>query len=281
MRITVRAARIALLFPAIAVVLTRPAGSAMADTPPRYDHVVIVMEENHDAAAVMPDPWFAAFARQGAALTNFHGIAHPSQPNYIALFSGSTQGVADDGTYDLSAPNLALSLQDAGLGFVGYSEGLPAVGSRVTAAGAYARKHNPVASFTNVPGAVNRPFKDFPTDYARLPAVSLVVPDLKHDMHDGSVGQAAAWLQENIAAYGRWAASHNSLLVVTFDEGSARSDPNTTPLVAILVGARIRAGSSSSAPANLYSLLRLVLEIYGLAPLGNAATAPKITGIWS
>jgi acid phosphatase len=281
MRITVHAARIALLFLAMTVLLTGPAGGAAADAPPRYDHVVIVMEENHDASAVMPNPWFAALARQGAALTDFHGIAHPSQPNYIALFSGSTQGVTDDGTYDLSAPNLALSLESAGLGFAAYSEGLPSVGSRVAAAGAYARKHNPVASFTNVPGAMNRPFSDFPADYARLPAVSLVVPDLNHDMHDGSVGQAAAWLQENIAAYGRWATAHNSLLVVTFDEGPGNSDPNTTPLVAILLGARIRAGTTSAAPANLYSLLRLVLEIYRLAPLGSAATASRINGIWS
>src|SRR5258706_839081 len=114
-------------------------GSAAADTPPRYDHVVIVMEENHDASEVMPDPSFAALARQGVLLTDFHAITHPSQPNYIALFSGSTRGVEDDDSYDLAAPNLALSLRAAGLGLASYSQSLPAFGTRVEEAGAYER----------------------------------------------------------------------------------------------------------------------------------------------
>jgi phosphatidylinositol-3-phosphatase len=276
---TPRTPRLALA--AAAVLLAGVTGTAMGVTPPRYDHIVIVIEENHDGSAVMADPWFAGLGRQGAVMTDFHGITHPSQPNYFALFSGSTQGVTDDGDHDLSAPNLALSLRGAGLGFAGYCEDLPAVGSRISRAGSYVRKHNPVASFTNVPAVMNRPFSDFPADYALLPTVSLVVPNMQHDMHDGSVREAGAWLEANIAAYGSWALSHNSLLVVTFDESSARSNPVTTPIAAILVGARILAGATSSEPANIYSLLRLVLEIYGLVPLGNAATATRINGLWT
>ena len=66
----------------------------------RPAHVVVVIEENHGYERIIGNP-DAAFinelAADGALLTNSHGIQHPSQPNYLALFSGSTQGVTDDG----------------------------------------------------------------------------------------------------------------------------------------------------------------------------------------
>ena len=101
----------------------------------RPAHVVVVIEENHGYERIIGNP-DAAFinelAARGALLTNSHGIQHPSQPNYLALFSGSTQGVTDDrpvpGT-PLNGPNLGAALIAKGYTFAGYSEGLPAIGS--------------------------------------------------------------------------------------------------------------------------------------------------------
>ena len=66
---------------------------APVPAPPRYDHVVIVIEENHSAAQVMGRPYLSSLAARGTSFTAMYGITHPSQPNYLALFSGSTQGV--------------------------------------------------------------------------------------------------------------------------------------------------------------------------------------------
>ncbi len=110
-------------------------GAASAAALPRYDHVVVVIEENHGASQVMGSPYFSELASRGASFRDMHGVTHPSEPNYLALFSGSTQGVRDDSSYDLDAPNLATRLVDAGLSFAIYSEGLPAPAAASRGAG--------------------------------------------------------------------------------------------------------------------------------------------------
>ena len=248
---------------------------------PRYDHVVIVIEENHAAAEVLQSPYLASLAEAGMVLTRSYAVTHPSQPNYLALFSGSTQSVRDDRRHDVVAPNLATALIAAGLSFATYSEGLPSIGFRGDRAGRYVRKHNPCASFLNVPAAVNLPFSVFPSSqWDSLPTVSFVVPDLDNDMHDGSIARADDWLAAHIGAYARWAPFHNSLLVVTFDEGPGREDPAAVPIATILLGAQVRRGRFDL-PVTHYSLLRMLEEIYGLPPMGEERDAQRISGIVS
>jgi phosphatidylinositol-3-phosphatase len=266
---------------AVAFALLVCGGAAFSQTPaPRYQHVVVVIEENHAAGDVLSSPYLASLADAGMVLSRSFAVAHPSQPNYLALFSGSTQAVRDDWRHDIIAPNLATALIGAGLSFATYSEGLPWVGFRGDFAGRYARKHNPCASFQNVPGAVNLPFTAFPSSrWDSLPTVSFVVPDLDNDMHDGSVGRGDGWLRANIDAYARWAPAHDSLLVVTFDEGPGREEVATVPIGTILLGARVRQGRFDT-PVTHYSLLRMLEEIYGLPPMGEERDAARIDGIW-
>ena len=116
-----------------------------------------------------------------------HAETHPSQPNYLALFSGDTQGVDDDTCpLTFSGPNLASELIAAGYTFAGYSEDLPGTGYTGCRAGGYARKHSPWTDFTNLPAGVNQPLSAMPADYDALPTVSFVIPNLCHDMHDCS-----------------------------------------------------------------------------------------------
>src|SRR5690348_3861556 len=99
---------------------------------PHYDHIVIVVEENHSYADIMSAanaPYLASLASQGAVFTDAHGVTHPSQPNYLALFAGSTFGIASDACpQQLAGPNLASELIAHGMSFTGYSESMPAVG---------------------------------------------------------------------------------------------------------------------------------------------------------
>jgi hypothetical protein len=248
---------------------------------PTPDHVLVVVFENEDADAVIgaPDaPYLTSLAAAGADLTDAHGVIHPSQPNYLALFSGSTYGVRDDScpqTFD--GPNLAGQLLEAGRTFVGYSEALPAVGSTVCRAGDYARKHNPWADFPALPDEVNQPYTALPDDYADLPTVAFVVPDLCDDMHDCGVHAGDAWASEHLDPYVDWARTHDSLLVVTFDEDSG-SRENLIPT--FLVGPMVVPGQSGQ-HTDHYTILRTIEDMYGLAPLGTAAEREPLRGIWT
>ena len=76
-----------------------------------------------------------------------------------------------------------------------------------------------------MPASVNLPFTSFPRDFTKLANLSFVVPDLNHDMHDGTVAAGDLWLRNNLGGYISWAATHNSLLVLTWDEDD-RSQSN-------------------------------------------------------
>jgi hypothetical protein len=247
---------------------------------PTPDHVVIVIEENHGFSQIIGSsaaPYINSLAQSGALFTNSYAITHPSEPNYLALFSGSTQGVTDDGHYDFTGPNLARSLLNRGLTFGGYSEDLPYVGFTGDTAGAYARKHNPWVSFTNVPASVNMPYSSFPTDYNQLPTVSIVVPNLNDDMHDGTIQQGDTWLQANIDAYAQWARTHNSLLIVTWDEDDS-SGANQIPT--LFVGAMVHPGNYGE-PINHYNVLRTVEDMYGLPYIASDGGVPPISDVWT
>ena len=102
---------------------------------PRPDHVVVVIEENHAYNQIIGSPsapYINGLAANNVSFTNSHAIEHPSQPNYLDLFSGANQGVTDDSCpHTFSAANLGSELIGAGLTFAGYSEDLPAAGSPV------------------------------------------------------------------------------------------------------------------------------------------------------
>lgn len=253
-----------------------PGGGAL----PRPRHVVVVVLENHASVDVLGSPqapWISQLARDGASFTRSSAIAHPSQPNYLALFSGSTQGVSDDACPNtFAAENLGHQLLRSGHTFAGYSEGLPRTGSDVCASGDYARKHAPWVNFSNLPARVNKPFSAFPRAFRRLPTVSFVIPDLCHDMHDCSIAAGDRWMRTRLDGYRRWARRHGSLLVVTFDEDDG-SDANR--IATIVAGAGVRRGDDDQ-PVDHYSVLRTLEDFYGLGHAGKAAAAAPIRGIW-
>jgi acid phosphatase len=272
----------------LAVVLAACAASAApaaAQEPaPRPGHVVVVILENKDEGDALRDgPYLASLAATGASLTDMHAETHPSQPNYLALFSGDTQGVLDDRCpLRLDGPNLASELAAAGFGFAGYSEGLPEPGYTGCHAGDYARKHSPWTNFTNVPAAANQPFSAMPTDYTRLPTVSFVVPDLCHDMHDCSIAEGDEWLRQHLDAYAQWARTHDSLLLVSFDESEApddAQDPDGNHVATVAVGQRVTPGPVTTRTDH-YALLRTLEDLYGLPPLGHSADAVAIPALW-
>ena len=270
-----------------------------ADQIPLFDHVLIVIEENHAYGQVIGSanaPYINSLAAGGALMTQSFALTHPSQPNYIALFSGSTQGVTTDGVYphsQFTAPNLGEKLLAAGLGFGGYSETMPSVGfdgaSAGTAPATYKRKHNPWVNWQDpadplpankLPAAVNMPYAGYFPDasaYDSLPTLSFVIPNQLDDMHDGTVAQGDTWLQTNLSAYADWCGSHNSLLIVTFDEDNGSAGNH---IATIFYGAAIVPGQYAQT-INHYNVLRTLEDMYGLPHDAGSVGALPITDIWA
>lgn len=249
---------------------------------PHLDHVVVVIEENHSPADVIGKagaPYINSLAQNGAYFSQSYATPRPSQVEYLALISGSTQGVTTNGDINLGdIPNLASQLIASGRSFVTYSEDLPYVGFTGTSFDRYVRRHNPSVDFSNIPAASNRPFTDFPSDYSTLPTVSFVVPNLDDDSHDGTVDMSDQWLQAHMSGYAEWAKAHNSLLIITYDEGNL-SDP-TNHITTIAYGADVRPANYTNT-INHYNVLRTLEDMYGLTPLANAASAAPIDYIWN
>jgi phospholipase C len=255
-------------------------------TLPRPDHVVIVVQENHSYDDVFGSgsgqtPYLQSLANQGALFTNSFAVGHPSQPNYLALYAGSTYGVTDDNYINPRAfrgPSLGGELLSKGLTFGGYSEDLPSVGFTGDTSDFYDKKHNPWSDFRDVSGRVSQPFSNFPSPrrFNRLPTVSFVVPNELDNMHDGTPAQADAWLQANLGAYVQWAKTHNSLLIVTWDEDDASGD-NQIPT--LFVGPMVKPGQYGEAITH-YNVLRTVEDMYGLGHAGASARANPILDTW-
>jgi len=245
------------------------------------DHIVVVIFENEHRSHVIGNPraaYLNKLAGQGANMTRSYGITHPSQPNYLALFSGTTHGVSSNACLRRfkKKQNLGSQLRRAGLSFTGYAEALPQTGFTGCALGRYQRKHNPWVNFANLPRSSNKPFSAFPRDYRQLPTVSFVSPDMCNSMHDCSIHTGDRWMKKHFARYAKWAKHHNSLLVVTFDENAGGS---VHPIPTIIVGAGIRPGRYAER-MNHYTLLRTIEQAYGLPPLGRAHAVRPLSSVW-
>jgi hypothetical protein len=261
-------------------------GAAPAPALPRPDHVVIVIEENRSFSSVIGSasaPYINSLAARGAVFTNYFSLVHPSQPNYLALFSGSTQGVTNDAEpppgSPYNAPNLATGLFSSGGSFAGYSEDLPFAGFTGAGQGNYRRRHNPWVNFSNVPTSSNLALSDFPSpdQFDSLPTVSIVVPNIVNDMHYGSTSAGDAWLRDHLDEYIQWAETHNSLFILTWDEGDA-VESNHIPT--LFVGPMLRPGSYAE-PLNHLYLLRTLEDLYGLPYAGDSANVVPIVDAWA
>jgi hypothetical protein len=263
-------------------------------THPMPDHIVIAILESHGYTGLIGSPaapYINSLANDtsSALFTESYAITHPSQPNYLVLFSGSTQGVSDNlvpPDIPFTAPNLGRQLIDSGKTFTTYSEDLPEVGFNGAFSGAYARKHNPVTNWmgtgsNQVPATTNQPFSAFPSgDFALLPTVCYVVPNLNNDMHNGTdparITMGDEWISNNLDGYIQWAKTHNSLFILTFDE-EGRSANNH--IITIFTGQMVKPGQYSTR-INHYSLLHTIEKIYGLPYVGDSLIYTPVNNCW-
>ncbi len=263
-----------------------PAGTPVAPSRsvPSFGHVYLLVLENRDFTSIVGSPsapYLNSLMSEYGLATNYHAVAHPSEPNYFAIVSGSTQGVIDDGVHDLRAPNLADQLESAGRSWAVFAQNVPAgcftgaesEGGR-DGPGTYVRKHEPFISF-----------KSISTDAARCariqdlsafdPAVAdfeLIVPNQQTNMHDGTIQESDDFLRAfvpRILTSASW--REGGVLFIVWDESRDHSVPGGhVPLIVVSSGTV--AGFRSAAPHDHYSLLRTIEDGLGLACLGAACS---------
>ena len=242
-----------------------------------YSHVVVLIEENYDGPAVVGGsaaPYLKGLAAQGEYWPSYHGVSHPSEPNYLALFTGATQGAdGSDNCIAATAPSIIGEATAAGVTAGGYIETLASGGPP------YACRHDPFSQLADA-RAHETDFSGFPAAFATLPRLSFVVPNTVDDMHDNGIAPGDSWAQSHIDAYAQWAKANNSLLFVISDEndGDASYSSNQpgesgNTALAIAVGAGVVPGTVNQTSFDHYSMLRTLEDIFGLGHLGASAAA--------
>ena len=259
--------------------------SLSADESPRKIMTVVLENTNYEDA--LRQPFLASLTRRGTLLTHFTAEVHPSQPNYIALISGSTFGVTSDGNVSLDQRHIGDLLEAKGLQWRVYAESYPGNCFLGTEAGTYVRKHTPFLSFTNIQRDPSRCARivdasELASDVrgGKLPDYSLYVPDLKHDGHDTGVAFADRWLSATFGPLlGDPKFTKGLLFIVTFDESEGYIFGGNH-VATILVGDAVKPGSVVDANYDDYSLLRLVEDLLGLGTLGRADAHAAVISGW-
>jgi len=237
--------------------------------------VFVIVMENRDYDQAIAGGYTAQLARTYAVATDYHGVSHPSLPNYLALTSGSTWGITDDGWHPLPRTGLGTQLTAAGVPWRAYMEGMS--GTCFNSPYPYALKHDPFSYYgAQCPPQVV-PFTRFAPDLAggNVPSFVWITPGLCHDGHDCSTAVADRWLSQTvpqILASDAW--KNNGLLVITWDEGEDSANHILTLL--IQPGA---AHMTSSRRYDHYSLLATIEDRYGVARLGQARYATPMSDL--
>jgi len=162
-----------------------------------YQHVFIFMMENtgYDSLIGNPNaPWINSAAATYGLATKYYGVTHPSQPNYIAATSGSTNGVTSDDDVTINVPNIVDQLEAHGKTWKAYMQSLSLCNGNLLASSCgnqlYERKHDPFVSYQDVQSNPARmanivDLSQFSTDLANntVPNYSWISPDQCNDMH--------------------------------------------------------------------------------------------------
>jgi phosphatidylinositol-3-phosphatase len=265
--------------------------SASAAARDGVSKILVIMEENHDAGEVFPNgmPYLWQLARTYGHATAWSAITHPSLPNYLAIFTGSSFNDPQDCqpgpgcTYP--GPSVFGQALTAGQTARSYEESMPRPCDQ-SGSGNYDVNHNPwayipdetarcrandVPSGTTADGALVSDVRQ-----GTLPTVGLITPNLIHDAHNGTLAQADDWLRNWIPVLMSgpdWRSGHLAIAVV-FDEGDTT---NHVPFVLIAPGV---SGAIVSTPVDHYALTRLIDKIIGAQPLRHAATAGNLAALF-
>jgi acid phosphatase len=257
---------------------------------PTFSHVVLLVEENHSYSEVIGNssmPYFNSLASKYGLATEYFADGHPSIPNYFVLTTGLPETHDDNFSGTISDDNVVRELVNAGKTWKSYTESLPSPGYLGANSGFYLRHHNPFTYLSDVQNDATQaanivPFTQFATDLANdaLPQYSFISPNTMDDAHDGTLADADAWLQTNIAPLlANPAFQTSGLLIITFDEGAQLDIDHLGGHVAtLIISSAAKPGFQSKNVCQHQSTLRLTLAGSGVTTFpGLSGVAPDMT----
>ncbi len=242
-----------------------------------YDHVFVVVLENvgYDAVADSPNAPYIneKLVPRGTLYTQSYGVAKPSLPNYLALFSGSTYGVTSGNCINsdtkpngpFNGQNLYTRLVNNGYSITGFMHSLPYAGFTGCRRFPYVARHNPFVFFTNVPKSAWVPY----TRRSTWPNLAWITPDQLHNMHDGvdlaeKVGRGDKWLATEMPPILDYCAASNGLLILTMDEGPRATGNH---IFTLLIGKDELPATRNGTRIDHYGWLRKITDNFDVAPL--------------
>lgn len=249
--------------------------------------LMVVWEENHTSAVLSQMPYLSSLGQKYGQATQYSGVTHPSLGNYLVAASGqgaSTCGLRDPlpSACPQSGPTVFRQALDSGATAKTYAESMTANCQRTNSTN-YAARHNPWVYFTDdttacqqydVPlGTLSSGALRSDVDNGNLPNVSMVVPNLLDDAHNGTPQDADTWLSQwlPVVMAGPDFTSGKLAVVVTFDEGVSTNQVVPFVLVSQSVSQRV-----VSSVGDHYALCRLYSDVLHVAPLTGCAAAPSL-----
>ena len=245
--------------------------------------LLVFMVENHSLGQMRAQmPFTYRLGRRYAYATDYHGISHPSLPNYLAIAGGSTFGVTDDqapSAHPVRGRSVFGQALAHGRTAKVYADGMPGNCAQTDGGDHYAVRHNPWTYFVGERAACNKydvPLGALTTDVSNgnLPNAGMVVPNTVHDAHDASLAAADAWLKAevNMVRQGRDWTSGRLAIVITGDE----DDDHHGNRVLTVVASRSTPHRVVKKRLNHYSLTGLYDDVLGVGLLRHAKTAPSM-----
>jgi len=251
--------------------------SSFANQSLRAPHVLLIVEENRSYSSVYPVgmKWLSLLGDKYGIATNYYSDESGSLLDYLWLSSGSgerTYGCTGGGcSRVIPSDNIFRELNKAGMSWKLYAESLPYAGFMGSSSGEYVKRHNPAAWYRDVviSSAEQKkmvPFRQFARDLAAktLPNYSLIIPNLLHDAHDGTMSMADQWLKNNMTALlnsSYFSAGGNGVLFITFDNGNGDHQGHVFTAV---IGPGVHRGVKISTHYRHENTLRTIMELLGL-----------------
>jgi phosphatidylinositol-3-phosphatase len=285
-----------------------------------FQHVFIIMMENTSYTSLIGNlnaPFINSAAKTYGLATNYTGVSHPSQPNYIAATSGSTNGVADDNDTTINVPNIVDQIEGSGRTWKAYMQSLSLCTTKLDHACGnqlYERKHNPFVSYLDVQTNPARmanvvDFSQFYTDLANnsVPAYSWISPDQCNDMHgragpssdpcnfgnvQGLIATGDAFLSTTVGKIMNSRAwTGNSVIFITWDEsdfpfvdvsGCCDAVPGGGHVVTLTISHSDHSARTSSVAYNHYTMLSTIEGGWSLGCLAftcDTANVPAMSDL--
>ncbi|KAH0018260.1 acid phosphatase phoa, partial [Aureobasidium melanogenum] len=251
-----------------------------------FDRFVTIWLENTDFDKAASDPNLAWRATKGITLSNYNGVTHPSEPNYVASIGGDNFGMDNDDFNQIpgNISSIIDLLEDRGISWSQYQQDMPYSGfegkawvNQQTQANVYVRKHNPAVIYDANTSperlAKNKNLTEFYSDLEakKLPQWMFITPNMTNDGHDSSVTTAGAWTRSFLEPLlNDHHFMHNTLVLITFDESHTYTIQNR--VFSILLGDAVPkklVGTTDSQYYNHYSEISTVEANWDLSTLGR------------